>query len=61
MSDDKNKKGAQDRARVSGNEDFEIDYLVKKHHVTRAEVEAAIKVAGNRRQDVEAYLANHKK
>ena len=47
---------AQDRLRVSASEDYEVEYLAKKHGVTRAEVLAAIKGAGPLRSDVERYL-----
>ncbi|WP_353843624.1 DUF3606 domain-containing protein [Mesorhizobium sp.] len=32
MADDKSKCGPQDRARVDGGEDYEVGYLMKKHH-----------------------------
>lgn len=56
MSDDKNKKDARDRNRVAGDEDFELDYLVEKHGVTRDQVREAIKEVGNDREKIETYL-----
>lgn len=56
MSDDKNKQDARDRNQVAGNEDYEIDYLVKKLGVTREQVKEAIKAVGNNREQIEAYL-----
>lgn len=37
MADDKSKRGPQDRARVDGGEDYEVGYLMKKHHLERAD------------------------
>lgn len=56
MSDDKSKTGA-DRLRVAKNEDYEVEYLAKKHGISKEEVERAIDKAGPMRTDVEAELA----
>ena len=37
MADDKSKRGPQDRALVDGGEDYEVGYLMKKHHLERAD------------------------
>lgn len=60
MADDKTKNDARDRNQVAGGEDYEVDYIAKKHSVTRAQVEEAIKAVGNERDKVEAYLTSNK-
>ena len=59
--DDKSKRGQQDRTRVSASERYEVDYLMKKHSVSREAVEEAIHAAGPSRDAVEAHLAGRKK
>jgi len=56
MSDNKNKVGGQDRDRVAGGQEYEIDYLIKKLGVTREQVLKAIAAVGNDRDKVEQYL-----
>jgi len=61
MADDKSKKGQQDRNRVSGSEEYEIQYFKDKLGVTREQVEEAIRATGsNDRQVLTDYL-NKKK
>ena len=43
MADDKSKRGPQDRARVDGGEDYEVGYLMKKHHLERADALRLVK------------------
>lgn len=57
MTDDKDKRGA-DRRLVSANEDYEVEYLMKKFSVSRDAVVAAIKAAGPERDAVEARLTS---
>lgn len=56
MTDDTSLRGAQDRIRVAGGEDWEVDYVVKKLGVSREDVRAAIRKVGNSRDAVEAEL-----
>jgi len=49
MSDDKSNRGAQDRARVSGSETYEVDYFAHKHGISRAQAEDLIRQHGNSR------------
>nr|WP_297529416.1 DUF3606 domain-containing protein [uncultured Roseateles sp.] len=56
MADDKSNRGAADRAKVAGGEDYEVEYLAKKLGVTQARVRAAIKKVGNNRAAVEAEI-----
>jgi hypothetical protein len=61
MSDNKEKRDAQDRSRVSGNEDYEIRYLSEKFGVDTAIVHKAISEVGNQREAIEEFLNAYKK
>ena len=50
MSDDKSNRGAQDRARVSGSETYEVDYFARKHGLSREQAEQLIRQHGNSRE-----------
>lgn len=56
MSDDKSMKDNRDRSKVSGSEEYEVNYFVQKLGVTRDQVMEAIKKVGNDRQKLEAFL-----
>jgi hypothetical protein len=60
MPDNKNERGQQDRSRVSGEEKWELNYMMEKFNVTGEEVQEAIKAVGNSREKVEDYLRNRK-
>jgi hypothetical protein len=60
MADDKSKRGPQDRARVDGGEDYEVEYLMKKHHLERADALRLVKKYGNNRAKIEEELAARK-
>jgi hypothetical protein len=49
MADDKSKRGMQDRNRISGSQGYEVDYLAKKHSISKAVAEQLIKQHGNNR------------
>ncbi|MDR6546478.1 hypothetical protein J2810_002537 [Chryseobacterium rhizosphaerae] len=63
MADDKSKKGKQDRSKVSGSENYEIQYFKDKMKVSSQAVVGAIRATGsNDRKVLEAYLTKrHKK
>lgn len=62
MSDDKTKKGKQDRSKVSGSEDYEIQYFKDKMGVSGQAVAGAIKATGsNDRKVLEKYLKDKNK
>ena len=63
MSDNKSKKGKQDRNKVSGSENYEIQYFKDKMNVSAQAVTGAIRATGsNDRKTLEAYLKDrHKK
>ncbi len=56
MPDDKKNIGNADRDRVSVEEDYEIDYLVKKFGLLRAVVVKIVREHGPMRLDVERSL-----
>lgn len=60
MPDDKTKRGAADRARVSGMEDYEVKYLAQKHDVTQKLVKEVVKDVGNSRTKVETEIKKRK-
>jgi len=47
---------AQDRAKVAGGQDYEVNYEAKKTGSTAKEVKQAVKSAGNSRKSVEKKL-----
>jgi hypothetical protein len=61
MADDKKKVGAPDRARVAKMEDYEVDYLARKHEVTKKLVRETVDKVGNSRTKVERELKLVKK
>ena len=55
MTDDKSKQGARDRSRVSGSEDYEVEYFAKKHGLTAEKAREIIKQAGGNRAKAAEY------
>lgn len=59
MSDSKSKKDGRDRSKVSGSENYEIQYFKEKMGVSSQAVAGAIRATGsNDRKTLEAYLKN---
>jgi len=56
MSDDKNKKGAQDRSRINLNEDYEVRYWMDRFGVSEAQLRAAVEKVGVSAKAVEREL-----
>jgi predicted 3-demethylubiquinone-9 3-methyltransferase (glyoxalase superfamily) len=57
MADNKSKKGQQDRSKVSGSENYEIQYFKDKMGISSQAVTDAIRATGsNDRKTLEAYL-----
>lgn len=54
MSDDRTKKGQEDRSRVSADEGYELRYFAKKHGITVDQAEQLIREHGNRRSVLDA-------
>lgn len=62
MSDNKNKKDARDRNKVSGSENYEIQYFKDKMGVSSQAVTGAIRATGsNDRKVLEKYLKEKQK
>lgn len=49
MPDNKNDRGAQDRARVAGGETYEVRYFADKHGITEEQAQELIDRHGNSR------------
>ena len=47
MSDDRSKKGTQDRTRINTNEDYELRYWSEKFGVSQDRLKAAVQKVGN--------------
>ncbi|MEF9478466.1 DUF3606 domain-containing protein [Chryseobacterium sp. 1B4] len=57
MADNKSKRGSSDRNKVSGSENYEIQYFKEKMGVTSQTVTGAIRATGsNDRKVLEKYL-----
>jgi Protein of unknown function (DUF3606) len=61
MSDNKSKRGGQDRSRINMHEGYEVRYWSKKFHVTKQELQAAVDKAGSSAKAVEKELAGASK
>ena len=56
MSDDKQKVGGQDRARINVNEDYELRDWSKKFGVSPDQLKKAVAAVGDRADAVERHL-----
>ncbi len=57
MSDNKKKKGIQDRIRVNSKEAYEVEYLHQQFpKLSHQAVYGAVRTAGPMRKDIIAYL-----
>ena len=60
MVDDKSKRGGQDRSKVSGSEDYEVEQFAKANGITRTQTLQLIRDHGNNRAKLEAAAAKLK-
>ena len=60
MADDKNLRGGQERSRVSGSEDYELQPLAEKLNVSTEEVRKAMEKVGNNREKIEEYMKGNR-
>jgi Protein of unknown function (DUF3606) len=58
MSDDRKKRGGQDRSRISTSEDYEVKYWSKKFGISPKELKAAVKKVGSSAAAVQKELGN---
>jgi hypothetical protein len=56
MSDDRTKRGLQDRDRININEDYEVQYWSQKFGVSKEELATAVDAAGPMVADVARRL-----
>ncbi len=61
MADDKSKTGAQDRNRVAGGQQYEVDYFAKKHGIDHDQARNIIAHSGNSREKADAEAARLKR
>ena len=61
MPDDKSQRGGPDRARVSAEEQYEVDYFAKKHSLTAEEARRIIASAGPSRAESDAAAERAKR
>jgi hypothetical protein len=61
MADDPTKRGAADRSRVAGGEEYEVDYFARKHGLTKDQAHDLIKKHGNDRATLDAEAEKLKK
>ena len=61
MPDDKSKIGKSDRARVAGEQDYEVSHIAEKYGIRTAEARKLIERFGNDREqlDVTAETLKH--
>jgi Protein of unknown function (DUF3606) len=60
MSDNKNKRGSQDRNRISLEEEYEVRHWTESLGVSRQELEEAVKSVGNSAEKVREHFKNRK-
>ena len=56
MSDDKSKRGQQDRNRIDVSEEHELRYWTEKFHVSPDELKSAVQKVGPMVKDVQRHL-----
>jgi len=56
MVDDKSKRGKQDRAKGSSEQQYEVQYIAEKFDISRAEVRKVIKRVGTSRRKIYAAI-----
>jgi len=53
MSDDKNNQGGQDRSRVAGEQDYEVQYFAEQNGISVEQARQLIETHGNSRDVLE--------
>jgi hypothetical protein len=61
MADDPTKKDYHDRDRVSGTEEYEVEYFAKQHGIEPDQVRSLIQKFGNNRPDLEREVEEMKR
>jgi hypothetical protein len=60
MSDDKNDRGAQDRARVAGGEEYEVRHFAEQNDISVEQAQQLIEQHGNSREKLEEAVRQMK-
>lgn len=60
MSDDKNNRGAQDRARVAAGEEYEVRHFAEQNGISIEQAEQLIAQHGNSREKLEEAVQQMK-
>lgn len=53
MADDKTNRGEPDRSKVSGSEDYELDYLARQNGMSREQARELVRRVGNNRDKLD--------
>ena len=61
MADNKQNVGEPDRSRVSGSEDYEVDYFARKHGISPAQARDLIREHGSNREALDRAAQNLRK
>lgn len=61
MADSKDDRGAQDRARVSGEQPYEVRYFAQKHGITVEQAQELIGKHGHSREKLDAAAEEMKR
>ena len=61
MADNKRKRGAADRRKVSASEGYEVNYFATKHNITREQARNLIARVGNNRDKLNVAASRLKK
>ena len=61
MADDRKNRGAQDRAQVNVNEEYEVEYLAQKLGVMPEEIRTAEQKVGKSRSKIEEHFKNKRR
>ena len=60
MSDDKNQRGARDRATVAAGEDYEVRYFAERHGISSEQAQQLIAEHGNSREKLDEAVRQMK-
>jgi hypothetical protein len=61
MTDDKTKRGPEDRGKVAGDQDYEIERFAVKHGITIEKARALIARVGNNREKLDEAVRELKR
>ena len=53
MADDTKQRGAQDRTRVAGDQEYEVRYFAERHGISQEQAQELIDRHGNNREELD--------